>query len=72
MANLPFCFQNWANEEGLNFLYCSRNLIVKKLESFDGFDAGGFAKLNKGLLPTIATNFITYLIILIQTKLEGR
>ena len=46
----------------------ARDLIVKKLESFNGFDVGGLMKLNKGLLPGIAANFVTYLIVLIQFK----
>ena len=45
-----------------------RELLAKKLESFNGFDAGGFCKLNKSILSSITANFITYVIVLIQFK----
>ena len=45
-----------------------RELLVKKLESFNGFDAGGLFKLNKSILSGITANFITYVIVLIQFK----
>ena len=55
------------NNENYPAMYV-RNLMVKKLESFVGFDAGGFVTLNKGLISGITANFITYLIVLIQFK----
>ena len=45
-----------------------RELLAKKLESFYGFDAGGFCKLNKSIISSITANFITYVIVLIQFK----
>ena len=45
-----------------------RELLTKKLESFNGFDAGGLFKLNKSILSGITANFITYVIVLIQFK----
>ena len=50
----------------------ARSLIAEKLGDFQGFDMGGFSKLGKPLLGSIATNTITYLIVLIQFKLSEK
>ena len=43
--------------------------IVDELEEFQGFDGNGYFTLGKAFLSSVVTNFLTYLIILIQTKL---
>ena len=47
-----------------------RNVLVKHLEEFQGFDGYGYFHLSKSLLTSIITNFMTYLIILIQFKVS--
>ena len=49
-----------------------RDMLVKKLEVFEGLDAGGFMKLNKSLLAGITANFTTYLIVLVQFKMTEK
>ena len=46
----------------------TRDLMAHELGCFIGFDAGGFMILNKNLLSGITSNFITYLIVLVQFK----
>ena len=55
--------------------YCHRELytrsnLIDRMSEFKGFDACGFATLGKPLLSSIFANFITYLIILIQFKID--
>ena len=47
----------------------ARAYVSKKLESFNGFAAGNFVKLNRDLLSGIAAIFVTYVIVLIQFKM---
>ena len=47
-----------------------RNILVKNLEDFQGFDGYGYFHLSKSLLTAITANFVTYLIILIQFKVS--
>jgi hypothetical protein len=42
------------------------------LESFEGFSAMGFFKLRRSLLSSIAVNYITYIIILMQFKINDK
>ena len=44
-------------------------IIVEDLEEFQGFDGNGYFTLGKSFYSSIIANFLTYLIILIQTKL---
>ena len=44
-------------------------IIVEDLEEFQGFDGNGYFTLGKSFFSSIIANFLTYLIILIQTKL---
>ena len=50
----------------------AREYVTKKLESFNGFAAGNFVKLNRDLLSGIAAIFVTYVIVLIQFKLSEK
>ena len=43
--------------------------IIEDLKSFQGFDALGFFTLGKPLLTSIAANFATFIIVLVQFKL---
>ena len=42
--------------------------VLRELEEFKGFDANGYFTLNHSLLTGMATNFATFLVILIQFK----
>ena len=42
--------------------------ILRELDDFKGFDANGYFTLNHSLLTGMATNFTTFLVILIQFK----
>ena len=46
-----------------------KSIIVDELDEFQGFDGNGYFTLGKAFFSSIVTNFLTYLIILIQTKL---
>ncbi len=46
-------------------------MIIHRLDSFDGFDASGYFKVDKSLLTSVLANFVTYFIILIQFKASG-
>lgn len=48
----------------------ARTWLVDQLNEFQGFDMGGFANLGKPLLGSIVANTLTYLIVLIQFKLN--
>ena len=48
----------------------ARGHLINKLAEFQGFDAYGYATLGKPLLTSVFSNFITYLIILIQFKIS--
>ena len=43
--------------------------IAHLLDSFKGFDCNGFFSLGRPLLTSVTSNFVTYLIILIQFKI---
>ena len=46
-----------------------KNIILDDLAEFQGFDGNGYFTLGKAFYSSIIANFLTYLIILIQTKL---
>ena len=46
-----------------------KNIILDDLAEFQGFDGNGYFTLGKAFYSSIFANFLTYLIILIQTKL---
>ena len=46
------------------------SLNIKNLEEFKGYDGYGYFYLGKSLLTGIMTNFMTYLIVLIQFKVS--
>ena len=46
-----------------------KTIIVDDLAEFQGFDGNGYFTLGKAFYSSIIANFLTYLIILIQTKL---
>ena len=46
-----------------------KDFIIENLDEFQGFDAEGYFTLGKSFLSSVVTNFLTYLIILIQLKL---
>jgi hypothetical protein len=50
----------------------AKNQALHYLKSFTGFSAMGFFHLKKSLLSSIAVNFITYLIILMQFKVSEK
>jgi len=54
-------FQNVTKEQ---------NLIIKHFEEFKGFDGYGYFHLSKSLLTGVVSNFVTYLIVLIQFKVS--
>ena len=46
-----------------------KKIVVEELQEFEGFDCDGYFTLGKAFISNVVTNFLTYLIILIQTKL---
>ena len=46
-----------------------KDIVVENLQEFQGFEGEGYFHLGKSFLSSIVTNFLTYLIILIQLKL---
>ena len=46
-----------------------KDIVVENLQEFQGFESEGYFYLGKCFLSSIVTNFLTYLIILIQLKL---
>ena len=46
--------------------------LIEKITSFQGFNACGFFTLGKPLLTSIAANFTTFIIVLIQFKMAER
>ena len=48
----------------------ARTIVLDKMEKFHGFEACGFITLGKPLLSSLFSNFITYLIILLQFKIS--
>ena len=62
------------NLQGLKFYIYElksdkKDQIIEKINSFQGFNANGFFTIGKPLLTSITTNFITYMIVLIQFKM---
>ena len=47
----------------------AKDNVVENLHEFQGFEGEGYFNLGKSFLSSIVTNFLTYLIILIQLKL---
>ena len=50
-------------------LIIAKDEVIDNLEDFQGFDANGYFTLGKSFFSSIVSNFLTYLIILIQLKL---
>ena len=48
----------------------ARQKVLHDLNKFQGYTGGGYFTLGKSLLSTLMSNFVTYLIILIQFKLS--
>ena len=48
----------------------ARQKVLHDLDKFQGYTGGGYFTLGKSLLSTLISNFVTYLIILIQFKLS--
>ena len=47
-----------------------QNLLIKRFEEFKGFGGCGYFHLGKSLLTATLTNFVTYLIVLIQFRIS--
>ena len=43
--------------------------LIEKMNSFHGFDAGGYFTLGKQQLTSIVSNFTTFMIVLIQFQM---
>ena len=46
-----------------------QSIMIERINSFEGFDAYGFFTLGKPHLTSVAANFITFIIVLIQFKI---
>ena len=47
----------------------TKDIVLDNLEAFQGFEAQGYFTLGKSFLSSIVSNFLTYVIILMQLKL---
>ena len=46
-----------------------QSIMIRRIDSFEGFDAYGFFTLGRPHLTSVAANFITFIIVLIQFKM---
>ena len=46
--------------------------LIERMNSFDGFDANGYFTLGKQHLTSIVSNFVTFIIVLIQFKMAEK
>ena len=59
-----------ALEDQMYSLSYARQKVLHDLGKFQGYTGGGYFTLGKSLLSTLISNFVTYLIILIQFRLS--
>ena len=46
-------------------------ITIQRINSFEGFDGYGFFTLGRSHLTSVVSNFITFIIVLIQFKQSG-
>ena len=82
---LPICYINFLSQDVANSLQELAECIsesqitdenwkvitIQRINSFEGFDGYGFFTLGRSHLTSVVSNFITFIIVLIQFKQSG-